>query len=58
MLGNAETFIALPGGLETLEGISSIAFWVKLNLLKSSLKLLNIHRFYDGLLSFLDHTVK
>ena len=58
MFGNAEAFIALPGGLETLEGISSIAFWAKLNFHKRPLGLLNINGFYDGLLSFLDQAVE
>ena len=55
---NAEAFIALPGGVETLEGISSIIYWAKLNFHRKPLGLLNINGFYDGLLSFLDHAVK
>ena len=31
MLYNANAFITLPNGLETLEKISSIAYWIKLN---------------------------
>ena len=58
MFNNAEAFIALPGGLETLEGISNIAFWAKLNLHRKPLGLLNINGFYDSLLSFLDHAVE
>ena len=58
MFYNAEAFIALPGGLETLDGISSIAYWAKLNFHKKPLGLLNVNGFYDGLLTFLDHAVE
>ena len=58
MLYNADAFIALPGGLETLEGISSIAYWAKLNFHQKPLGLLNVKGFYDGLLLFLDHAVE
>ena len=58
MLYNADAFIALPGGLETLDGVSSISYWAKLNFHKKPLGLLNINGFYDGLLFFLDHAVE
>ena len=31
MFYNDDTFIALPGGLKTFDGISNIAYWAKLN---------------------------
>ena len=58
MLYTAEAFIALPGGLETLDGISSIAYWAKLNFHKKPLGLLNVNGFYDSLLMFLDLAVE
>ena len=58
MFYTAEAFIALPGGLETLDGISSVAYWAKLNFHQKPLGLLNVNGFYDGLLSFLDHAVE
>ena len=58
MFYNAEAFIALLGGLEMLDGISSITYWVKLNFHKKPLGLLNVNGFYDGLLSFLNHTME
>lgn len=58
MFYHAEAFIALPGGLETLDGISSIAYWAKLNFHKKPLGLLNVNGFYDKLLSFFDHAVE
>ena len=54
----AQAFIALPGGLETLDGISSIAYWAKLNFHKKPLGLLNVNGFYDSLLMFLDLAVE
>ena len=58
MFYHAQAFIALPGGLETLDGISSIAYWAKLNFHKKPLGLFNVNGFYDHLLSFLDHAVE
>ena len=58
MLYNADAFITLPGGLETLEGISSITYWAKLNFHQKPLGLLNVNDFYDGLLLFLDHVME
>ena len=58
MLYNTNTFITLPNGLKTLDGIFSIAYWGKLNFHQKPLGLLNINDFYDGLLLFLDHAVK
>ena len=58
MFYRAEAFIALPGCLETLDGISSIAYWAKLNFHKKPLGLLNVNGFYDDLLFFFDHAVE
>ena len=58
MFYTAEAFIALLDGLKTLDGISSIAYWAKLNIHKKPLGLLSVNGFYDCLLSFLDHAVE
>ena len=58
MFYNAETFIALLSGLETLDGIFSIEYWAKLNFHNKLLGLLNVNGFYNGLLSFLVHIVE
>ena len=58
MLFNADAFIALPGGLGTLEEIFDVASWAQLNIHKKPLGLLNVNGFYNGLLSFLDHAVE
>ena len=58
MMKNADAFIALPGGLGTLEEIFNTASWAHLCLHHKPLGLLNVKGFYDSLLSFLDHTVE
>lgn len=51
-------FIALPGGIGTLEELIEICTWQQLGLHSKPTGLLNINQFYDHLLSFLDHTVQ
>ena len=58
MFLNGEAFVALPGGLETLEEISIIASWANSNYHQKPLGLLNINGFYDGLLYFFSHAVE
>ena len=55
---NADAFIALLSGLEMLDGVSNIAYMVKLNFHKKLLGLLNVNGFYDVLLSFLDYAME
>jgi uncharacterized protein (TIGR00730 family) len=54
----SDGFIALPGGLGTLEEFCEVATWTQLGFHKKACGLLNIDGFYDGLLSFLDHATK
>jgi uncharacterized protein (TIGR00730 family) len=54
----ADGFIALPGGLGTLEEFCEVATWTQLGLHKKACGLLNIGGFYDGLLSFLNHATE
>ena len=58
MFENAEAFIAVPGGLGTLEQVSNIISWANLKLHNKPIALLNINGFYDGLLYFLDKAVE
>lgn len=58
MLFHADAFIALPGGLGTLEEIFQIASWAHLNLHKKPIGLLNVNNFFDELFSFLDKAVE
>jgi hypothetical protein len=58
MFDHADTFIALPSGLGTLEEIFHISSWAHLNIHQKPIGLLNVNGFYDNLLSFLDHVVE
>ncbi|MGH9598164.1 MAG: TIGR00730 family Rossman fold protein [Edaphobacter sp.] len=53
----ADAFIALPGGFGTFEELFEVLAWHTLKLHAKPILLLNIHGFYDKLLSFLDHCV-
>ena len=58
MLQNVDAFVALPDGFETLEEVFNIASWFHFNFHTKPWSLLNVNGFYDGLLSFLNHTVE
>jgi uncharacterized protein (TIGR00730 family) len=53
----ADAFIALPGGIGTLEELFEIWTWAQLGSHEKPCGLLNVDGFYDGLLGFLDHVV-
>jgi uncharacterized protein (TIGR00730 family) len=55
MAQRADGFVALPGGLGTLEEISEALTWAQLDLHVKPCGLLNVKGFYDPLLAFLDH---
>ena len=50
-------FIALPGGLGTLEEFFEVLTWAQLGLHRKPCGLLNVSGYYDRLLEFLDLTV-
>jgi hypothetical protein len=54
----ADGFIALPGGYGTFEEFFEVLTWAQLGLHAKPCGLLNINRYYDHLLAFLDHSVK
>jgi uncharacterized protein (TIGR00730 family) len=58
MFNHADDFIALPGGLGTLEDIFHISSWAQLRIHHKPIGLLNVNGFYDNLLSFLDQAVE
>jgi len=58
MFNHVDVFIALPGGLTTLEQIFHISSWAQLNIHQKPIGLLNVNGFYNTLLSFLDHAVE
>ena len=53
----ADGFIALPGGLGTLEELFEILTWAQLGLHQKPCALLNVNHYYDALIAFLDHAV-
>ncbi|GFE61825.1 TIGR00730 family Rossman fold protein [Geobacter sp. AOG2] len=53
----SDGFIALPGGIGTLEEIFEIWTWAQLGFHGKPCGLLNIAGYYDALITFLDHTV-
>lgn len=53
----SDGFIALPGGLGTLEEFFEVLTWNQLGIHAKPCGLLNVGGFYDSLTSFLDHTV-
>jgi uncharacterized protein (TIGR00730 family) len=53
----SDGFIALPGGIGTLEEIFEVWTWAQLGLHQKPCGLLNVESYYDPLRNFLDHTV-
>lgn len=53
----SDGFIALPGGLGTLEELFEILTWAQLGLHQKPCALLNVNGYYDGLIGFLDQAV-
>ena len=45
----ADAFVALPGGLGTLEELFEVATWSQLGLHRKPCGLLNVRGYYDGL---------
>ncbi|XVE57224.1 hypothetical protein DITRI_Ditri04bG0074000 [Diplodiscus trichospermus] len=54
MLDNSDAFIALPGGIGTLEENFQIPYWAQLNIHHKPIGMLNVDGFFNKLLSFLD----
>jgi uncharacterized protein (TIGR00730 family) len=51
----ADAFIALPGGIGTMEELFEVFTWLQLGLHHKPVGLLNVAGFYDPLLEFLAH---
>jgi len=54
----SQGFIALPGGLGTVEELFEVLIWAQMGFHKKPCGLLNASGYYDHLSSFLDHTVE
>ncbi len=53
----ADAFIALPGGYGTLEEFCEIVTWSQLGIQRKPCGLLNVERYWGGLLGVLEHAV-
>lgn len=53
----SDAFIALPGGYGTLEEFCEAVTWSQLGIQQKPCGLLNIDKYWDGLLAVLDHAV-
>jgi uncharacterized protein (TIGR00730 family) len=54
----ADGFIALPGGLGTVEEFAEVLTWAQLGIHRKPCGLLNVCRYYDSLIDFLDTAVE
>ncbi len=53
----ADAFIALPGGIGTLDEFFEMVSWTQLGIQRKPCGLLNVRGYYDRLIAFLDHAV-
>ena len=58
MADMSDGFIALPGGIGTLEGFFEILTWGQLGIHHKPCGVLNVAGYFDALSAFLDHAVK
>ncbi len=57
MADMADCYIAMPGGLGTIEELFEILTWSQLKIHQKPCGILNVSGYYDGLLEFMDHCV-
>ncbi|RZI43064.1 TIGR00730 family Rossman fold protein [Herbaspirillum sp. HC18] len=53
----SDGFVAMPGGIGTLEELFEVFTWSQLGFHDKPIGLLNVNSFYDGLIAFLRHVV-
>ena len=53
----SDGFVAMPGGIGTLEELFEVFTWSQLGLHDKPIGLLNVSGYYDGLIGFLKHVV-
>jgi uncharacterized protein (TIGR00730 family) len=58
MFDRSDAFVALPGGIGTLEEVVEMMTWAQLGRHKKPILLANIDRFWDPLCALLDHMRK
>lgn len=57
MIDKSEGFIAMPGGMGTLEELCEVITWSQLGIHRRPIGLLNVEGYFDPFLTFLDHAV-
>lgn len=58
MAERADAFLALPGGIGTLEELFEVWTWRQLGYHDKPIGILNAHQYYQGMLDFLDSAVE
>lgn len=53
----SDAFIAMPGGIGTLDELFEVMSWNQLEMINKPLALFNVKDYWDGMLHFLDHSV-
>ena len=53
----SDAFIAMPGGIGTLDELFEVMSWNQLDLINKPVALFNVLGYYDHLITFLDHSV-
>jgi uncharacterized protein (TIGR00730 family) len=53
----ADAFVALPGGFGTLDELFEAITWGQIGLHRKPIGLLNVNRFFDPLVGYIDHCV-
>lgn len=57
MAAHADAFLALPGGLGTLEELFEVWTWSQLGIHRKPLGVLNLNGYYDALAALLEHMI-
>lgn len=58
MADHSDGFIAMPGGLGTMEELFEVLTWAQLGFHSKPCSLLNVLSYYDPLIQFIDHAVE
>jgi uncharacterized protein (TIGR00730 family) len=53
----SDAFVAVPGGIGTLEELIEVYSWSQLGFHRKACGVLNVRGYYEGLAAFLDHAV-
>lgn len=57
MFERADAFIALPGGLGTLEELAEVATWAQIGIHAKPIGILNVDGYFDALLAWLQRSI-